>query len=202
MKRPGSLRPHAAGAALVCLPALFFTATPQSTGAGSGLSKGMRLVYASEGSEQPPWVVDSIDTKASWQGERLCSYIRFGATDVRRHCLRADTLFNWNETQQRLVAARPVGPHMSLRVNAARGGHSVFQTDSTVRASFSGQTFAVLPTTVTTFDSNGAPIRRLRENYVLALATALDGTFEVPDSSAAGRWTVQRRFALIRIEKD
>jgi hypothetical protein len=85
-------------------------------------------------------------------------------------------------------------------VETARGGHIVFQTDSIARASLGGHTFVVLPTTVTTFDSTGTAIRRLREHYVPALATALDGIFEVPDSAALGRWVVQRRFALVRIE--
>ena len=44
-------------------------------------------------------------------------------------------------------------------------------------------------------------MRRLRERYVLGLATALGGIFEVPDPARPGQWTVQQEFVLARIEK-
>jgi hypothetical protein len=169
------------------------------TRVGSALNKSLRLVYGSGGSEQAPWVVDSLDLTASWQG-RTCSYIRFGTTDVRRHCLSGDTLFNWNEAQARLIAARPVGPRSTLRLPTSSGGSVLYETEEPVQATVSGRTFSALPTTVTTFDATGNAIRRLRERYVVALATALGGVFEIPDPARPGQWQIQREFSLVRIE--
>jgi hypothetical protein len=184
---------------------IFLTGTAfvssQQVTPGSALSKGMRLVYGSGTSEQAPWVVDSLDLRASWQNIKPCTYIRFGASDIRRLCLQRDTLFTWNETQARLIATRPVGPRMSMRIATSSGGQALYETTDFADAAVSGQSYQALPTTVTTFDANGRVLRRLRERYVLALATALDGVFEVPDSTAAGRWLTQREFALVRVEK-
>jgi hypothetical protein len=173
----------------------------QQEPAGAALRRGMRLIYSSDGTEQPAWVVDSVDLAASWQAShRPCSYIRFGATDVRRVCQTRDTLFSWNETEARLVPARPVGAHMSLRLPARSGGHVLFETAKPHSDTISGIMLKVLPTTVTTFAANGRALRRLRERYAPALATALGGVFEVPDSASPGGWLVQREFTLLRIE--
>ena len=168
---------------------------------GSALTKGMKLIYASAGNEQAPWVVDSLDLNASWQNEKPCSYVRFGSRDVRRLCVSADTLFSWNEQQSRLVASRPVGANMQLRVPTSTGGHAVYETGAVEKVTVSGLTLDALPTTVTTYNAQGAVVRRLRERYVLALATALGGVFEVPDPQRAGQWNVQQEFILARIEK-
>jgi hypothetical protein len=57
----------------------------------------------------------------------------------------------------------------------------------------------VVLTTVTTMDSTGRPVRRLRELYAIGLATATGGEFEVPDSTAAEGWRVEQRFKLREI---
>ena len=57
----------------------------------------------------------------------------------------------------------------------------------------------VVPTTVTTRDTTGRVLRRLRERFAVSLGTAVGGVFEVPDSSQAGGWRVEREFELVRI---
>jgi hypothetical protein len=146
-------------------------------------------------------VVDSLDFEARLQNQTSCSYVRFGSRDIRRLCTCADTLFSWNEQQSRLLATRPVGANMSLRVSTSTGGHAVYETGVIEKVTLSGQTFDALPTTVTTYNAEGAVVRRLRERYVLALATALGGIFEVPDPARPGQWNVQQQFVLARIEK-
>ncbi|MGH7470557.1 MAG: hypothetical protein ACRENP_21640 [Longimicrobiales bacterium] len=189
-----------AGALLMGGPACM-TGQQAGVSPGSALAKGMRLVYGSGGSEQPPWVVDSLDLAPSWQDLKPCSYIRFGASDIRRLCVQRDTLFTWNEAQARLIATRPVGARMSMRMTTSSGGQALYETTDFADAAVSGNSYRFLPTTVTTFDASGRVVRRLRERYVLALATALDGVFEVPDTSATGRWVIQREFGLVRIER-
>jgi hypothetical protein len=161
----------------------------------------MKLTYASGGNEQPPWVVDSLDLEARWQNQTSCGYVRFGSRDVRRLCVSADTLFSWNEQQSRLIATRPVGANMTLRVATSTGGHVIYETGAVERVTLSGHIFDALSTTVTTYNAEGAVVRRLRERYVLALVTALGGVFEVPDPQRAGQWNVQQEFVLARIEK-
>ena len=60
--------------------------------------------------------------------------------------------------------------------------------------------FDVLFTTVTTRDSTGRVTRRLREQFAPALLTAVEGTFEVPDSTQAGGWRVLSQFRLTGID--
>jgi hypothetical protein len=57
----------------------------------------------------------------------------------------------------------------------------------------------VIPTTVTTFDSTGQIVRRLRERFSVALATATGGVFEVPDTTQSSGWRTIQRFELVAI---
>jgi hypothetical protein len=57
----------------------------------------------------------------------------------------------------------------------------------------------VVFTMVTTTDSLGRPVRRLRERYAIGLATATGGEFEVLDSTAPEGWRVEQRFKLREI---
>ena len=63
----------------------------------------------------------------------------------------------------------------------------------------SGIRVRVLETVVVTRDSTGRQVRRLREFYSPALATATSGVFEVPDSVRANNWLIQSSFKLVRI---
>jgi hypothetical protein len=57
----------------------------------------------------------------------------------------------------------------------------------------------VIDTTVTTTDSTGRPLRRLRERYAVTLTTATGGRFEVPDPTNPTGWKAQQAFELTEI---
>jgi hypothetical protein len=111
-----------------------------------------------------------------------------------------DTLYAWSESAGGLVASRPVGPGMSMRVPGANGATLLFETSTVERFRVSGMEVPALATTVTTTNASGTVVRRLRERYALSLATAVDGIFEVPSDTAPGGWTTERSFSLVRIE--
>lgn len=167
---------------------------------GASLTKGMRLVYASQGRELAPWSIDSLDLAAEFGGRTSCSVVRFGARDLRRGCVERDTLYAWSESAGGLVASRPVGAGMSMRVAGANGATLLYETSAADLFRVSGMDVPVLATTVTTTNASGTVVRRLRERYALSLATAVDGTFEVPSDTARGGWTTERAFSLVRIE--
>jgi hypothetical protein len=159
----------------------------------------MQLVYASQGRESPPWQVDSLDLGARYGARAHCSTVRFGARDIRRTCVGNDTLFAWNDSAQVLTPVRPVGARMSMRVRGARGNTLIYETSDTATVAVSDLRIPIVHTTVTTVDSTGKVVRRLRERFALSLATAIDGVFEVPSESSAAGWRVEQEFALVRI---
>lgn len=163
---------------------------------GAALSRGMQLVYASQGVESAPWVVDSLDLHARYGTATTCSYVRFGQRDVRRTCVRGDTLFTWRDSTAMLVATRPLQSGMTMTLATANNGSAVYETAGADTVSVSGVPFHVVKTTVTTRDANGKVVRRLRERYALALGTATDGVFETmqPD----GTWLVTQQFSMVR----
>ena len=173
----------------------------QSPRLGASLTKGMQLVYASQGRELPPWSVDSLDLTAQIAGRTGCSIVRFGARDLRRGCVERDTLYSWNARAGALLVSRPVGVGMSMRVPGANGATLLYETSGVELFRLDGMDVPVLATTVTTMDSSGTVVRRLRERYALSLATAVDGTFEVPSDTARGGWMIERAFTLVRIER-
>ena len=103
--------------------------------------------------------------------------------------------------------ARPLGARASLEVAQPNGGRVRYETgdvaEERINVEVSGTVMPndipVLPTTVTTFDSTGKVVRRLRERFSIGLATATGGAFEVPDSTQTGGWRVVRRFELVAI---
>ncbi len=100
---------------------------------------------------------------------------------------------------------------MAMEMRQANGGLIAYQTAEPVVERVSVESIAtgqivltdieVIPTTVTTGDSTGKVVRRLRERFSVALATATGGVFEVPDSTQATGWHTVRSFALVRIRK-
>jgi hypothetical protein len=88
---------------------------------------------------------------------------------------------------------------MSLELPRAAGGLVRYETGQRMVDTISGRPFDVLPTTVTTIDSTGRAIRRLRERYALALTTAVHGVFETVDSTATSGWRVTQEFQLVAI---
>lgn len=177
-------------------PALLVNAQPAAV-PGSSLLRTMQLVYASQGVESAPWVVDSIDLRAQFGKALQCSYVRFGLRDVRKTCIVGDTLFAFLDSTQQLVASRPLKPGMTLTLATASGGSAVYETGDAEIITVSGVNIPVVKTTVTTKDGSGKAVRRLRERFALSLGTATDGVFEAiqPD----GSWKVTQEFSLVRI---
>ena len=184
------------------------SATRQSGGdvLASGLRAGLRLVYASGATEQPAWTVDSVTHGVAVAQRQGCARIVLRTRpeqpvpEVRLVCRGGDTLFAWNAAAGELRVQRPVGAAMSIALPQANGGTVRYETGDVGEATVSGRQFRFVHTTVTTHDATGRAVRRLRERYAIALATALDGVFEVPDSATAAGWRETQRFALARVE--
>lgn len=176
-------------------------------GIGSLLRPGMQLVYYSNGEAQPPWLIDSITTIVAPNPEADCRVVHLRRQpaqpqpDQNRLCLSRDTLFSWDDARRSWFPTRPAASGMRLSVPRRVGGTVEFRTDGVSIDTISGREIPVLVTTVTTLDSLGRPVRRLRERYAIALATATSGTFEIPDSGTTGIWRPQQVFELRAIEQ-
>jgi hypothetical protein len=94
------------------------------------------------------------------------------------------------------VVSRPIGEHMRLEKPLANGGRVVYETGARASHKIGETMYIGIPTTVTTYDSAGKVLRRLREDYAPALLTALRGVFEEPDANG---WRVTREFGLKRL---
>jgi hypothetical protein len=88
---------------------------------------------------------------------------------------------------------------MTLRVPQQSGASLDYATAQFGDTTISGHRVGFVQTTIITNDAQGRPVRRLRERYAIALATALGGLFEVPDSAHAGAWRESQRFELVRL---
>jgi hypothetical protein len=97
---------------------------------------------------------------------------------------------------QALLPQRPVGPAMELTLTRANGDVVRYVTGTVTDEVMGGLRIPVVETTVTTADSTGRPLRRLRERYALTLATATGGRFEVPDPAAPAGWREEQVFEL------
>lgn len=171
------------------------------------LRPGTRLQYSSNGEAQPPWTVDSVTHSPALRPASQCTVIHLRRrpdqprAEPTRLCLARDTLFAWDSTRQLWTPSRPAGPAMQLSIPRRVGGTVDYETTGTSVDTISGHVISVLLTTVTTRDSLGRAVRRLRERYALSLATATGGTFETPDSLAPGTWRSQQVFVLRAIER-
>jgi hypothetical protein len=181
----------------------------------SMLQPGMQLVYASDGVESPPWVIDSVVREVSVGGRSGCVRLRLRINpsqpnaEMRVHCSDESMMLNGDERTNTVRSARPLGDGALLELRQSNGTLVRFETSqqSTERVRTAGAAGAardsamivVLPTTVTTFDSTGKAIRRLRERFSIGLATATGGVFEVADSTQPGGWRVSRKFDLVAI---
>lgn len=177
-----------------------------TTALAAGLSAGARLVYSSGGTEQPAWTVDSVIHGVVAGARQRCVRIVLRTRpnqptpELRLLCMSGDTLFAWNAAAAELRVQRPVGAGMSIAIPQANGASVRYVTGDAGSAEVSGRVFGFVHTTVTTHDASGRGVRRIRERYATALATALDGVFEVADSTAAGGWRETQRFVLARVE--
>lgn len=170
----------------------------QNVSIGSGLSDGLALVYQSGGVAQAPWVYDSVRV-VEREGFERCVRVARRDQPVRETCIRDNTLFERTDAGQSR-ATRPIGPGMRLEVVTAPGQVMLYETGSlTSRRVADTVDVLVLPTTITTRDKDGVPVRRLREEYAPALLTALRGEFEEPDGN--GGWRKIREFSLSEIRQ-
>lgn len=183
----------------VMLLAVATSAAAQSP--GSHLERGMELVYASGGAENTPWVVEAKrDTSVS--GAR-CSIVSMRtnpsqSAERRFTCLSNDSLLVFEPGSLNLRLLRPVGSSMRAEVRG-RVTVATYETATTHADTISGVVLEVIPTVVTTRDSTGRVLRRLRERFAVGLGTAVGGVFEVPDSTQSSGWRVEREFELVRI---
>ena len=178
---------------------------PSALVPGAALKAGSTLTYGSGGREQPPWTIDSVHRDVSLGGRNGCTriFLRMRpdqtSAPLRVACRAGDTLFAWSATAATWRAERPLGAGMTLRVPQPSGATLDYTTAQSGDTTISGHRIGFVQTTIITHDPQGRPIRRLTERYALALATALGGVFEVPDSSNAGGWRESQRFELVRI---
>ena len=167
----------------------------------SSLSAGMQLVYASGGVENSPWLVEA--RRDTIVGATRCSIVMMRTnpsqpTERRFTCLSNDSLLAFDPASANLRLLRPVGQSMKAEVRG-RATVSTYETSTVQPDTISGVVLDVLPTVVTTRDSTGRVLRRLRERYAVSLGTAVGGVFEIPDSAGKRGWRVEREFELVRI---
>lgn len=173
-----------------------------ATGPATALEPGMQLVYESGGQVQAPWTVDSVRLDLPLRKNSRCAVVHLrrrpeqSPPEESRLCLANDTLYRWDVQRGDWRVMRPVGPGMTWTSRSSSGGTVRYETGKMGDETISGHSISVVPTTVTTSDSGGLPLRRLRERYALSLITATGGVFEVPDSAATGKWRSERSFEL------
>lgn len=174
------------------------SATPRLAG---DLQPGLQLTYASNGQEQAPWTIDSVEAGLTLMPAGDCARFRLRRTadqspNESRLCIVRDTLFGWDARRSSWGPQRPVGPRMTFVQSRASGDTARYTTDGITFETISGVRVPVLATIVLTVDSLGRPKRRLRERYAVTLATATGGVFEVADSMAPSGWRDEQTFEL------
>jgi hypothetical protein len=172
---------------------------------GSALRTGMQLIYASGESEQPPWVVESLEQPALIAGLTHCVRVALrmapapSAAQPRAWCVQDWKLQSFNDSTLEFQPLRPVGPGMLLELPRPDGGRIRYETGTLERDTVGDIVLDVVPTSVTTLDAQGQPVRRLRERYAMAITSATRGTFEVPDSLQPGQWRPTQEFRLVAL---
>jgi hypothetical protein len=171
---------------------------------GSQLRAGMQLLY--KGDADQLWTIDSLTSDTTLGGVPHCVRMRLrtsaqGSSSTRAFCARAGVLQTYDAATGQLRPARPLLPGSRLTTTAANGSTSVFVTDSLFVELAGGRAWDIVGTTVTTSDSAGRVVRRLREHFAPAILTATEGVFEVPDSTQPGGWRAVTRFRLDEIRR-
>jgi hypothetical protein len=166
--------------------------TPVAPALGTLLKKGTLLHYAMNGKVNVPL-----------RGMKSCSHfvIRMSEklTENRELCRVGKLQLVWDSVASAWHPARPLTPRDSLTIDTPDGGNVRYRTGDMTSATVGTETFPVLPTEVLIFDASGNPQRRLRELYSTGLATAVKGTFAVPDLKLEDGWREELAFELIRI---
>lgn len=173
---------------------------------GRLLSPGAQLVYSSGGKENPAWVIEDIVRDTSLGEMQSCSVIRLRTSptqpspEVRAQCVSDNVLYAWDASSQRHRALRPLATGVSMATRRNPGGtSSTFETTAHGTETIDSHELSVIATTVTSRDSTGRVVFRLRERYSLAIASATGGAFEVPDSTSTTGWRTTQSFELTRI---
>jgi hypothetical protein len=178
-------------------------AAPAAPPLGTLLKKGTLLHYAMNGKEGPPWHIQSAEVNVPLRGMKGCSHfvIRMNEklTENRELCRVGKLQLVWDSVASAWHPARPVTPRDSLTIETPDGGSVRYRTGDLDNVTIGGETIAVVPTEVVIFDASGNPQRRLRELYATSLATAVKGTFSVPDLKLQDGWREELAFELLRI---
>ena len=191
--------------AFIALAGALAAANGVATMLGGHLSNGMRLTYSSGGVETP-WVIDSVHRDLTVAGKAGCVriWLRLSPAqpqaDVRTHCVTGTTMSTWDDKSGALLPARPVAAG-GLTLERPGGISVRYDVAAASADTVSGIVLSVLPTTVSTIDSTGRTVRRLRERFSPAIATATWGVFEVADSTASNGWRTTREFKLVAISR-
>jgi len=169
---------------------------------GSILRPGMTLLY--RGDSDQLWTIDSLSPDTTLADVPHCVRMRLrlapqSPATTRAFCAREGVLHSYNAATGQLRPARPLLPRQRLAVAGPNRTTLLFQTDSLDVQMAGGHAFDLVFTTVTTSDSTGRVVRRLRESFAPALLTATEGIFEVPDSTQADGWRIVSRFRLADI---
>jgi hypothetical protein len=176
---------------------------PEPASLGSMLRAGTELVYES-GDSQQHWVVETLEQPASIAGLTQCVRMDVrrapapARAESRAWCVQDRRLKSWNDSSMELTPLRPVGPDMTLELPLEKGMVR-YETGAFELDTIGGMIIEVVPTTVTTLDSAGHAVRRLRERYAVGLVTATRGTFEEPDSVQPGSWRTRQEFRLVAV---
>ena len=175
-----------------------------ATPPGSALRPGMALVYESEGKAQPAWMVIAVIANAPLKDGAACAVVQIrrspAAAPEVRLCIESGILLQWNDADKAWQAQRPVSGGRTLTLPRPNGETIVYETGEPSQVTIGDRVLPVIPTTVTTMDASGRPIRRLRERYALSLTTATDGEFEVADTSATSGFRTTQSFVLREIK--
>jgi hypothetical protein len=171
---------------------------------GDALRSGMQLVYSRGSAASPPWVIDSVQHDATIGGRRGCARIHLrtapeSPAEVRAICVWDGEQHAWNAATSSFVLQRPVAANKVVVLPGRGGASSKYETGACETERVGAHEIVVFPTVVTTMDSTGKIVRRLRERYAPSLGTATGGIFEVPDPSAPGGWKTQLEFRLVEI---
>jgi hypothetical protein len=176
---------------------------PAAPPLGTVLKKGTLLHYALNGREGPPWQVQAAQVDIPLRGLKTCSHFVIRMTEQktenRELCRVGKLQLVWDSVAEAWHPARPLTPRDSLTIETPDGGSVRYKTGDLTTVTISNETFSVLPTEVMIFDSAGNPQRRLRELYSTTLATAVKGTFSVPDLKVKDGWREELAFELMRI---
>jgi hypothetical protein len=171
--------------------------------AGHLLEPGMRLLFLT-GSSETFWHIDSVTRDTTLGGMHGCTRIVLRTSaerpaEVRGYCSDRGMLHMWEESSRTLRPLRPIAPGRTLDLRHANGVVSRYETGAMETDRVVGVEVQVLPTTVTTYDSDGRVIRRVRERYAPGLFTATTGVIERPDPDTVEGYRAELRFTLASI---